>query len=319
MSQREIYLAGGCFWGVEEYFSRVGGVVETRVGYANGTAERPSYEQVCTGRTGHAETVRVVYDPGAVSLRELAERLFKIIDPTAWNRQGPDVGTQYRTGIYYTDAADEPTLARVFAEVQSAYRDPIATELLPLTSFWEAEEYHQRYLKKNPNGYCHVSFASLDEGKEQSSLDASRYAKPTDDELKAALSGEEYAVTQSAATEPPFTGRYWDHFEPGIYVDAATGEPLFVSTDKFESGCGWPSFSRPIDAQVVREREDRSHGMTRTEVVSRVGESHLGHVFPDGPREKGGLRYCINSAALRFIPAGEMPERGYADLLDMIK
>lgn len=315
--RREIYFAGGCFWGVEEYFSRVRGVTETSVGYANGTTESPTYEEVCTGRTGHAETVRVTYDPSVVSLQTLADMYFKIIDPTSVNRQGNDIGTQYRTGIYWTDDADLPILAETMRRVEAAVGAPLAVELLPLSKFFPAEEHHQGYLKKVPGGYCHITFDTLDELPRPSI--AKSWPKPSDAELRAALTPNEWAVTQEAATEHPFTGEFWDHHERGIYVDAATGEPLFASSAKYDSGCGWPSFTEPIDASVISERVDTSFGMTRTEVRSRAGDSHLGHVFDDGPRDRGGLRYCINSAALKFIPYDEMDAAGYGDLKDLVK
>ena len=320
---REIYLAGGCFWGVEEYFSRIPGVVESESGYANGTAENPSYQEVCTGETGHAETVHLVYDPAVVSLKTLLEQYFKIIDPTSVNRQGADAGTQYRTGVFYVDDADLPVIEEQFARVRAEVGAELAVELLPLGSFWLAEEYHQDYLKKNPNGYCHVRFDSLADVRLETdatpSLDPARYERPDDDEIRAALTPMAYEITQNAATEPPFSGAYDIVFSPGIYVDAVTGEPLFSSKDKFASGCGWPSFSRPIDEAVVTEHEDTSHGMVRTEVKSRVGNSHLGHVFPDGPADKGGLRYCINSLSLRFIPLARMAEEGYGDLAYLVE
>jgi len=335
--QREIYFAGGCFWGVEEFFSRIPGVLETSVGYANGTTPYPDYRSVCSGLTGHAETVRVVYDPELVSLSALTRQFFKIIDPTSINRQGNDTGTQYRTGIYYSDASEKQELASLMAELQSDCAIPFAVELLPLQVFWLAEEYHQKYLKKNPGGYCHIDFSSLDElhaetsGKNEENsehgdassqlsavLSPNRYPKPTEGELRKKLSPEAYNVTQKSGTECAFTGQFWNHAEPGIYVDVVTGEPLFSSSDKFDSGCGWPSFSRPIDDAVICFRLDMSHGMRRVEVRSRAGDSHLGHVFDDGPQERGGLRYCINSASLRFIPYERMEKEGYGALKPLI-
>ena len=328
-AHREIWFAGGCFWGVEEYYSRIPGVLDVVSGYANGTTENPTYREVCSGRTGHAETVRITYDPARVRLETLARQFFRIVDPLSVNRQGNDVGSQYRTGLYYKDEADRDILAAVMAEEQKKYTKKLAVELLPLTAFYPAEEYHQDYLKKNPGGYCHISFDSLKDIEPPGPpglaavapagwLDPARYAKPDDAALKRTLSPEAYRVTRQAATERPFTGRYWRHDEPGIYVDIVTGEPLFSSRDKFESGCGWPSFTRPLDARVLTEHRDTSHGMTRTEVKSRAGGSHLGHVFPDGPKDRGGLRYCINSAALRFIPLAEMDREGYGELKSFV-
>lgn len=322
-TMREMYFAGGCFWGVEEYFSRMPGVLDVTVGYANGNTENPTYEAVCTGKTGHAETVRVVYDPRKVSLKTLAEHFFTIINPVSVNRQGNDVGSQYRTGIYYVQEADKAVLEDVMAGVQKEYARPLAVELRPLANYYLAEEAHQDYLKKNPNGYCHISFDSLNdvrnEAEKRPAVDPGKYAKPSDEDLKKTLSPEAYDVTRNAGTERPYTGAFWAHKEPGIYVDIATGEPLFSSADKFDSGCGWPSFTRPLEPAVVSEHVDNSHGMHRTEVKSRVGDSHLGHVFDDGPKAKGGLRYCINSAAIRFIPYDEMDAKGYGDLKGFVK
>lgn len=311
---KEIYLAGGCFWGVEEYFSRIPGVRDAVSGYANGQTENPTYEEVCSGLTGHAETVRVSYDPRVVSLETLTEQFFQIIDPTVRDRQGNDAGRQYRTGVYYADAAERGSLERIFADEQKKYKQKIVTELAPLENFCAAEEYHQDYLKKNPGGYCHIDFSALDGLKAKAPPAPERkYAKPSAAELRKKLTPTQYAVTQEAATERPFANEYFDNREPGLYVDVVTGEPLFSSEAKFDSGCGWPSFSKPIKPAAVVERHDDSYGMSRTEVRSQTGDSHLGHVFDDGPRDKGGLRYCINSAALRFIPYDKLDEEGYGE------
>lgn len=313
----EIYLAGGCFWGTEKYISAIRGVTFTEVGYANGITERPTYEEVCTGDTGHAETVHVKYDPSVLPLEFLLELYYESIDPTSVNRQGGDAGTQYRTGIYYTDPADLSTIERSIVRLAERLQSPVAIEVLPLSNFWRAEEYHQKYLDKNPGGYCHIPQSKM--------LRAARAVvnpadfSPPDEQRLSDLSPLQYEVTQNSATETPFTGEYWDEFRPGIYVDITTGEPLFVSTDKFESGCGWPSFARPLDPASVTYHRDTSHGMQRTEVRSRVGDAHLGHVFDDGPKELGGMRYCINSAALRFIPKEDMEKEGYGYLIDFVK
>jgi len=318
---RDIYFAGGCFWGVEEYFSRIPGVIDVTSGYANGTKADPTYREVCSGKTGHAETVHVRYDPTVVELRTLAEQFFKIINPISVNRQGNDVGNQYRTGIYYTTSEDEKILVPVMREVQKKYTRPLAVELTPLKTYYLAEEYHQDYLKKNPNGYCHINFDSLKDipQHKKETVDPSRYSKPSAEELKQMLTPEAYNITQKAATERPFTGAFWNHKEPGIYVDVVTGEPLFSSADKFESGTGWPSFTNPIAPEVLTEHEDTSYGMKRVEVRSRVGGSHLGHVFDDGPKDKGGMRYCINSGAIRFIPYDEMDKLDYGALKHLVK
>lgn len=319
----EVYFAGGCFWGVDAYFSLVPGVADTVSGYANGTTENPTYQDVCRGNTGFAETVRVRYDPAAVSLETLVEQYFGLVDPLSVNRQGNDAGTQYRTGVYYTDDADRATLEKAFENEETKVGQGIAVELGPLANFYEAEEYHQDYLDKNPAGYCHIDFSGLKAFAEDtggtSSLDPARYQKLDDPALRYQLTKEQYDVTQNAGTERAYTGAYYDNHEQGIYVDVATGEPLFSSADKFDSGTGWPSFTKPIDPDVVVKREDGSYGMVRTEVSSRVGDSHLGHVFNDGPIDKGGLRYCINSASLRFVPLADMDAEGYSDLKPLVE
>jgi len=318
MNKKTIYLAGGCFWGTEKYVSAIPGVVETEVGYANGLTQNTSYEDVCHRNTGHAETVRVVYDPGQVSLEYLLNLFYESINPVSVNRQGGDAGTQYRTGIYYVDRNDEETIRKSIAELQTKYDKPIAIEVRMLENYSIAEEYHQKYLDKNPGGYCHIPVEKLKKAAE-AMTDPVKFKPPVMDELKRSLSDMQYQVTQNGATEPPFQNEYWDKFKPGIYVDITTGEPLFVSTDKFESGCGWPSFSKPLDPHSIIEKTDASYGMIRTEVRSRVGDAHLGHVFSDGPKERGGLRYCINSAALKFIPKEEMEQAGYREYMKFVK
>jgi len=315
---KEIYLAGGCFWGSEKYLSGIGGVKHTSVGYANGVTPSPTYREVCGGNTGYAETVHVVYDPGEISLSFLLDLYFQSIDPTSVNRQGGDVGEQYRTGIYYVDEGDLPAISAAVEKVQKGLARPVATEVKPLQNYFLAEDYHQNYLVKNPGGYCHISDAMCKAAAAAKEPKPS-YKKPDDAELKARLTDLQYRVTQQNATEPAFSGAYDEEFGPGIYVDITTGEPLFSSADKYDSGCGWPAFTRPIRDAAVTERADTSHGMRRTEVRSGAGDAHLGHVFPDGPKEDGGLRYCINSAALRFVPLEEMEAQGYGDLVDRVR
>ena len=309
----EIYLAGGCFWGLEEYFSRIKGVTDTTVGYANGQVESTNYQLI--HQTDHAETVQVTYDDNLVTLREILLYYFRVIDPLSINKQGNDIGRQYRTGIYYTNDTDAPIIAEVTKEQEEQFGQKIAVEVEPLRHYVLAEEYHQDYLKKNPSGYCHINVNDA----YQPLVDPSPYEKPTDAELKEQLTEEQYQVTQHSATERPFHNAYNATFEEGIYVDVTTGEPLFFAGDKFESGCGWPSFSRPIAREVLRYYEDKSHGMERIEVRSRSGNAHLGHVFTDGPEAAGGLRYCINSAALRFIPKEKMEAEGYGYLLTFMQ
>ncbi|HWQ59304.1 MAG TPA: peptide-methionine (R)-S-oxide reductase MsrB, partial [Clostridia bacterium] len=224
----------------------------------------------------------------------------------------------YRTGIYYTDEADRPPIERALAGLQQRCTKPVAIEVAPLSHFYSAEVYHQKYLDKNPGGYCHIPQAKFRRAVE-AVVNPAAYQKPDGTRLHADLTPAQYEVTQRAATEPPFRNEFFDQYKPGIYVDVTTGEPLFASSDKFESGCGWPSFSRPIDPNVLCEKRDLAHCMIRTEVRSRVGDAHLGHVFDDGPRAKGGLRYCINSAALRFIPKEDMEKEGYGALIDFAR
>ena len=305
----EIYLAGGCFWGLEEYFSRISGVLQTSVGYANGQVETTNYQLI--KETDHAETVQVIYDEKVVSLREILLYYFRVIDPLSVNQQGNDRGRQYRTGIYYLEEADLPTINTVVREQELLIGRKIAVEVEKLRHYILAEDYHQDYLKKNPGGYCHIDVRDA----EKPLIDAADYEKPSQAVLKEKLSEESYRVTQEAATEAPFSNAYDQTFEEGIYVDITTGEPLFFAKDKFASGCGWPSFSRPISKELIHYYQDLSHGMERIEVRSRSGNAHLGHVFTDGPQELGGLRYCINSASLRFIAKDEMEEAGYGYLL----
>lgn len=310
---QEIYFAGGCFWGVEKYFSLVAGVAETQVGYANGRTVSPSYEEVCTQNTGHAEVVKVVYDPDAVPLTALVDLFFEVIDPTSVNRQGNDVGSQYRTGIYYVNEEDLPVLQRAVQNLQLKYEKPIAVEVARLANYAPAEAYHQKYLQKHPDGYCHIDGRCFERAR---AARPAKYKKRSKGELRMALSPLQYQVTQESATERPFANEYCDNFQPGIYVDVTTGEPLFLSANKFESGCGWPSFTRPIAPELLREVEDFSHNMVRKEVRSRLGDAHLGHVFDDGP--DGAPRYCINSASLRFVPQKDMLREGYGQYLALL-
>lgn len=318
-----IYLAGGCFWGIEAYMKKLPGVYDTDVGYANGNTKNPTYEQVCYNNTGHAETVKVVYDTTRITTAQLLDGFFEVVNPTSVNKQGNDRGSQYRSGIYYVDAEDRDTAEAAVAKQQEKYSLPVVTEVLPLDNFYLAEDYHQDYLDKNPNGYCHIDLSDADKFIEKNSLETEdlsslilpeNYTVPDDAELKAKLTDIQYKVTQLGETERPYTNEYTGNFDRGIYVDVVTGEPLFSSEDKFESGCGWPSFSKPIVPEVLTERSDTSFNMTRTEVRSRAGDTHLGHVFNDGPSELGGLRYCINSASIRFIPYDDLDAQGYGFL-----
>ena len=311
--QQIIYLAGGCFWGLEAYMERIQGVTDAVSGYANGKGDTTNYQLLHA--TDHAETVKVTYDPNKISLDKLLQYYFRVIDPTSINKQGNDRGRQYRTGIYYQNEQDKAVIEEALKTLQSKYQAPIQIEVEPLKNYVEAEEYHQDYLKKNPNGYCHIDIKKADEPL----IDDKKYPKPSDAELKQKLTALQYDVTQGKHTERSFSNEYWDNFAPGIYVDITTGEPLFSSKDKFESGCGWPSFTKPIAAEVAEYQKDNSFNMTRIEVLSRSGHAHLGHVFDNGPRDKGGLRYCINSASIKFIPLDEMEKQGYGDLIPFVK
>ncbi|WP_422122549.1 peptide-methionine (R)-S-oxide reductase MsrB [Planococcus sp. X10-3] len=314
-----IWFAGGCFWGVEAYMDRVYGVYDVTSGYANGTTENPSYEDVLYKNTGHAETVHVQYDPERIDLESIVSQFFMIIDPTLLNQQGNDKGTMYRTAVFYEDEEERAIIDAVVAAEAERYDELIVTQIEPLEHYYLAEEYHQDYLEKNPDGYCHIEFDSLEDQEIPALIDPADYPKPSDEELKATLTEIQYDVTQNDATETAYSNEYWDNYEPGIYVDITTGEPLFSSADQYDSGTGWPSFTKPIDPAVVTEHEDRSGFFKRTEIRSRAGDSHLGHVFTDGPKDRGGLRYCMNSAALLFIPADEMEAQGYGYLSNLIE
>ncbi len=307
----KIYLAGGCFWGIEAYFSRLPGIISAVSGYANGKTKDPYYEEVCKGTTGFAETVMIEYDPNIISLEEILNHYFDIVDPTTLNRQGADIGNQYRSGIYYLKNEDLKTITEKIKQEQKIYNKTIVTEVKKLENFYKAEEYHQKYLDKNPGGYCHIDLSKIKKYQ--------KYKKPSKKELQKNLSELSYKVTQENFTEAPYSSEYDKNFEEGIYVDITTGEPLFSSKDKYDAGCGWPSFLRPIEESSIREKEDRSYGMTRIEVKSDAGNAHLGHLFNDGPTEKGGLRYCINGAALRFIPAKDLEKEGYGEYSELFR
>lgn len=324
---KEIYLAGGCFWGVEKYFASIKGVVSTDVGYANGLTANPTYEEVVRNNTNHAETVHIVYDDKVVSLPFILDMYYKIIDPTSVNKQGNDRGIQYRTGIYYLDDEQKKVAEKSLADLASKYKGKkIAIELMPIVNYYKAEDYHQKYLDKNPFGYCHIGYDKFEDAKKavDTSLQSSNaslkkeYKQLSDEELKEKLTPMQYKVTQNNGTEPAFHNEYWDNKKKGIYVDITTGEPLFSSKDKYDSGSGWPSFTKPIDGTDLTENRDTSHGMIRTEVRSKAGDAHLGHLFNDGPRDKGGMRYCINSASLRFIPKEDMVKEGYGHLIHLV-
>ncbi len=311
MKYKTIYLAGGCFWGMEGYFKRVNGIVDTTVGYANGIGADTDYQRV--KETDHAETIKLVYDKSVISLEEILLRYFKVIDPKSVNKQGGDRGRQYRTGIYYSDAADKEAIDKVYS-YEEALHGELAVEVSALKNFVNAEDYHQDYLDKNPGGYCHINLAEADEP-----LFESEYKEVSDDKAKELLDELSYRVMRKEGTEHPHSSELNDEWRSGIYVDKLTGEPLFTSDEKFDAGCGWPSFARAIKSDSLAYREDDSYGMKRVEVKSLHGKNHLGHVFNDGPSDKGGLRYCIDGAALRFVPLEKMAEEGYADYIIFLK
>lgn len=314
--RKEIYLAGGCFWGTEQYLQHIKGILATEVGYANGNTENPTYEEVCRKDTGHAEAVKVEYEDTVIGLPYILELYYDVINPVSVNRQGGDVGSQYRTGIYYIDEQDVSVIESSISKLQEKYKEKIAIERLPLNNYYKAEEYHQKYLDKNPGGYCHIGADKFEKAKKAIDKDK-KFEKKSLEKLKQDLTTEQFEVTQNSATEAPFKNEYFNEFSQGIYVDITTGEPLFMSADKFDSGCGWPSFSKPIDTAMINELKDTSFGRVRTEVRSSHGDAHLGHVFTDGPKESGGLRYCINSASLRFVPKEKMEEEGYGEYLGL--
>jgi len=317
-SEHVIYLAGGCFWGLEQLMQSIPGVIDAQSGYANGTGKEDAvYETILGGETGFRETVRVEYDPERVSLDALLLAYFYVIDPTVENRQGNDVGTQYQTGVYYTNDKARETVERI-AELERSRNEAFVVEIGPLLNYYPAEDYHQDYLEKNPFGYCHIPWEEM-ELFSKLRIDPGDYQKPAAEVIRDKLTGEQYYITQEAGTEYAFQNEFWDHFAKGIYVDIVTGEPLFSSADKYESSCGWPAFTRPIEEPSVVELEDLSYGMHRIEVRSRAGNSHLGHVFENDPESPNGVRYCINSASLRFVPYDEMEAEGYGYLMDLFE
>jgi peptide methionine sulfoxide reductase msrA/msrB len=332
-------FSGGCFWGIQAVFQHVKGVTNAVSGYAGGDAGTAHYDRVSEGNTGHAESVQVTFDPSQVSYEQLLQVFFSVAhDPTQLNYQGPDHGPQYRSAIWYTNEQQKTAAQRYIAQLTTtkAWPRPIVTQVSALGAFYPAEAYHQDYATLHPSQpyivyydapkvtalrrqlpalYRETPILVSDAAKETKMRE---YIKPGDAELKKKLTPMQYQVTQHEGTEPPFHNEYWDNHQPGIYVDIVTGEPLFSSLDKYDSGTGWPSFTKPLEPTNVTTKTDRQFGMVRTEVRSAHGDSHLGHVFDDGPRPTG-QRYCMNSASMRFIPVAKLQAEGYGEYVKLFE
>jgi len=322
-------LAGGCFWCIEAAFEKVEGVVGVVSGYSGGHVENPTYKAVTASKTGHFEVVQVKFNPGKISYDEILVVLFKQIDPTDATGSFVDRGPQYRSAVFYHNESQKEAADNLIKEVNASKRfeKKVTTQVLAFKNFYAAEEYHQDYYKKNKYSYKYYrlrsgrdkfikkAWANYDKENE---MNKSGYKKPSKEELKAKLTPLQYKITQEEGTEQAFNNDYWDNKEQGVYVDIVSGEPLFSSTDKFKSGTGWPSFTKPIDKKTIVEKKDNTFFMSRTEVRSGKADSHLGHLFPDGP-DSTGLRYCINSASLKFVPKEELEKNGLGKYKDLFE